>query len=425
MVIIFKPLAIRGINWFGILFICLKVMNRFILVLFLLNVSITVLSQKIKEGYWGAKLLIQEGKEIPIKMQVLKQRLFILNDTEKIELEAGLKRNDSIIFQFHTFNTCLSVKINQKNMSGYFVNNDRKSNKQIPFLANYCNQKNIMSPTQTDYFVGGKWKVIFSPDQDGQYPAIGQFEQNNLGQLSGTFRTETGDYRFLSGNIIDDKMTLYCFDGSHTFLFEANLKDEKLNGIFYSGLHWRTNWIGERDEEFELSDPNEITFLSDSAEAFSFSKPQLNGERYYFPNETTKDKVVIIQIIGTWCPNCLDETLFFNELYNEFHEDGLEIIGIAYEVPADFVDQVSRIKNFKDKRNVKYPILVGGKASKSVASEDFPMLNKISSFPTSIILNKTGEIEQIHTGFNGPGTGKVYDEYVIKMRELIKQLIEE
>ena len=105
MVIIFKPLAIRGINWFGILFICLKVMNRFILVLFLLNVSITTLSQKIKEGYWEAKLLIQEGKEIPIKLQVLKQRLFILNDTEKIELEAGLNRNDSILFQFPTFNT--------------------------------------------------------------------------------------------------------------------------------------------------------------------------------------------------------------------------------------------------------------------------------------------------------------------------------
>lgn len=400
-------------------------MNRFILVLFLLNASANVLSQKIKDGYWDAKLLIQEGKEIPIKLQVIKQQLFILNDSEKIELEAGLKRNDSIIFQFPTFNTCLIVKPNKKKMLGYFVNNDRKSNKQIPFMANYSGQENILTTFKTDFFIGGKWKVLFSQNQDGEYPAIGQFEQNNAGELTGTFRTETGDYRFLSGNIVNDKMTLSCFDGSHAFLFEADLKDEKLIGTFYSGLHWKTNWIGERNDTFELSDPNEITFLSDSAEAFSFSKPQLDGERYYFPNETTKDKVVIIQIIGTWCPNCLDETLFFNELYNEFHEDGLEIIGIAYEVPTDFVDQVSRIKNFTFKRNVKYPILVGGRASKSVASDDFPMLNKISSFPTSIILNKTGEIEQIHTGFNGPGTGKVYDEYVTEMRELIKHLIEE
>src|SRR5690554_7950896 len=112
---------------------------------------------------------------------------------------------------------------------------------------------------------------------------------------------------------------------------------------------------------------------------FKFQFKNLNGQNYVYPNQQLKGKVVIVQILGTWCPNCLDETKFYNELYDQFHNEGLEIIGVAYESPENFEDQVERIQRYIDNKSVPYPILVGGRASKTITSKDSDMLNKVSS----------------------------------------------
>src|SRR5690554_7718794 len=111
---------------------------------------------------------------------------------------------------------------------------------------------------------------------------------------------------------------------------------------------------------------------------FNFQFKNLNGQNYVYPTQQLKGKVVIVQIFGTWCPNCLDETKFYHELYDQFHNDGLEIIGVACVSPEKFEDQLERIQRYIDNKSVPYPILVGGRASKTITSKDFDMLNKVS-----------------------------------------------
>jgi hypothetical protein len=53
------------------------------------------------------------------------------------------------------------------------------------------------------------------------------------------------------------------------------------------------------------------------------------------------------------------------------------------------------------------------------------MLNKIISFPTSILIGKDGLVRKIHTGFNGPGTGKYYEIYTQEAVDLIEKLLNE
>ena len=38
------------------------------------------------------------------------------------------------------------------------------------------------------------------------------------------------------------------------------------------------------------------------------------------------------------------------------------------------------------------------------------------SFPTSIFIGKDGNVWRIHTGFNGPATGKAYIDFKNKIR---------
>src|SRR5690606_23344960 len=113
----------------------------------------------------------------------------------------------------------------------------------------------------------------------------------------------------------------------------------------------------------------------------------------------------------------------FKSLYDKYHSKGLEIISVCYEVGKTFDDQVASILKLKNRLDVDFDFIVGGTASKNKAANDFSMLNDIISFPTSIFIGRDGKVKLVHTGFNGPGTGKYYDEYVKKTNSLIETLL--
>ncbi|MFM7473135.1 MAG: TlpA disulfide reductase family protein, partial [Crocinitomicaceae bacterium] len=179
---------------------------------------------------------------------------------------------------------------------------------------------------------------------------------------------------------------------------------------------------GKADDNAMLRKASSLTYvLNDQAINFS-SVRTLNGKLYrYKQNSTTK----LYQIMGSWCPNCIDEMVFFKELHKEFANDGLEIIAFAYENQQEISSALSKLKKFAKRMEIPYTICYAGNASKEVASATFPMLNQIMSFPTSILVDKNGKIRHIHTGFSGPATGKVYDDYKEEMRGIIKTLLVE
>jgi thiol-disulfide isomerase/thioredoxin len=380
---------------------------------------------ELKPGFWQGILTLNESTELPFLFSVNDEnKLTIYNAEEKIHLDSPTIKNDSITYSFLAFKTYLILSVTKKKfIEGFYVYPDRKQHSRIAFYANFLGKDKPTCNKEIATDISGRWKTMFSINSDNPYPAIGKFQQNINGKVTGTFLTETGDYRYLDGYFSGNKLTLSCFDGSHAFLFEAKYKDKKLHGTFYSGSHWSTNWVATRNDSFQLKNPDSLTYLI--KDEFSFIHPDTSNNAVVFPNEKTEGKVVIIQIIGTWCPNCLDETNFYKKLYKKYHNEGLEIIGIAYEYPKEFNEQINRVKRYTNKKEVPYQILIGGQASKKEASSDFNMLNEISSFPTSIIINKKGEVVKIHTGFNGPGTGDIYDQYVDKTIALIEKLLKE
>jgi thiol-disulfide isomerase/thioredoxin len=155
----------------------------------------------------------------------------------------------------------------------------------------------------------------------------------------------------------------------------------------------------------------------------SFNLKRLDGTLYSYPKNIAKNKVIIIQIMGTWCPNCLDETLFYKTLYDKYHDRGLEIISVAYEVGKNHDEYVKRVNKLKNKLDLNFTFLIGGQAKKELASTHFQALNQIISFPTSIFIDKKGDIVQIHTGFNGPGTGTYYSDYKRKTIMMLEYLL--
>jgi thiol-disulfide isomerase/thioredoxin len=297
----------------------------------------------------------------------------------------------------------------------------------MPFTAtlgeDFRFEKVNVNPPSTDFT--GKYAVTFITDKGDTSVSVGVFNQKG-NYVEGTFLTTTGDYRYLEGNVIGDKLYLSTFDGNHSFLFIAVKKDDKtVTGDYWSGSASHESWTGIKDDNAVMPDADALTFLKPGFEKIDFSFPDLNNNKVSPADEKFKNKVVILQIFGTWCPNCMDETKFLSQWYNENKDRGVEIVGLAYERKDDFTYASERVKKMKSKLNVPYDFVIAGTNDKKKASETLPMLNQVLSFPTTIFIGKDGKVKHIRTGFEGPGTGVYYDQFKQHFNEIINELLNE
>lgn len=378
----------------------------------------------LKKGTWKAILHLNQEDKLPFKLGISSGRKALVftieNAEEKIQLTNLKQDGDTIQVDFPNFHSYLKFAVVSKTeLSGSWTNLNKGNSYKIPFSAKFEKSSPINNTTNAK--ISGRWKTTFTPNSNEAEMAIGIFEnKTNSNQVTGTFLTETGDYRFLDGFTCGEKMLLSCFDGSHAFLFKAQLRNDSLFGTFNSGKHYKTNWVAEKNAQFELRNPDSITYVV-KKEPFQFKMKDLDGKDFVFPNERYENKLTIIQIMGTWCPNCLDESRFLKEMYAKYHDQGLEVISIGYETPASFEEQVEKIKLLQSRLQLNYQFLVGGQANKAIASQQFSMLNEIISFPTAIFIDKKGQVVKVHTGFNGPGTGELYQQFRIEAEAFLKE----
>ncbi len=382
-----------------------------------------------KKGEYTAFLQLNETTQMPVHLAFENtekgKKWIIKNNTERIELTFKEKRNDSCVLVFPDFDSELHVLVKAKTAIGYWYNFNKANGYKIPFSAKLDKKQrketknSLVSPLKETRF-----ETHFSPNTEDEEIGLGIFSTDSLARFIGTVRTTTGDYRYLQGKLNEDgTFYLSVFDGTHAFLLTGKKENGMLNGTFFSGKHYQTSFTAKENPTFELPHPDSLTTLKKDSVKVQFVLKDMNGNAFVFPNERFEKKVVIIQIMGTWCPNCMDETRFYNELYEKYHNKGLEIISVAYETPDDFSEKVKKVTSLKDRYKLPFTFLIGGKASKALAAEQFPMLSNVISFPTSIYIDKNGNVVKIHTGFNGPATEKEYEKFREETFQLMESLL--
>ena len=323
------------------------------------------------------------------------------------------------------FESVLVAKIDKnKYLKGYYWKPNL--NRKVEFFATQDSER-FFSLGEPSINISGNWETVFSPNsEDDKYIAKGIFEQKG-NKVAGTFRTETGDYRYLDGNVDGNTLKLSTFDGSHAFLFTALVTDTTMVGAFYSGNHWKEPFIAKRDETFELADADSLTYLKEGYDKLAFSFPDTEGKMVSLEDERFNNKVVIVQLMGSWCPNCLDESRYFVDYQKQHEDDSIEFVALAFEYAKTKELALKSINRLKESIGINYPILLAqyGSSSKSKAQEKLPMLNHLLSYPTAIIIDKSGEVRKIHTGFNGPATGEKYMHFKSEFESYIEKLIKE
>ncbi len=286
--------------------------------------------------------------------------------------------------------------------------------------------------------ISGRWAITF--DQSGD--AIGEFEVDRYGAATGTVRTPTGDYRYLAGRyeptlrewgpgdpVLDHdvigRLELSTFDGAHAFTIIGNRRrDGKLWGLFASGDWWIESWGAEKDADVTLPDPFAESVVSDASalESIAFRDSETGDERRVVEvlNELG-GKARIVEVFGTWCPNCTDAADELVDLRAAY--PGLAVVGVAFEASGDFDRSARQVRRYQERHGADWPVLVAGNRDKADATKTFRVLDRVRSYPTMLFMNERNEVVEVLTGFNGPATGDAYREQRARIESIIERLL--
>ena len=237
--------------------------------------------------------------------------------------------------------------------------------------------------------------------------------QQKGNRVTGVFMTSVGDSRELEGTVQGNRFYLSHFSGPSPRLIKGTIdEDGNIQGAFGSGIYNVTKFEGHKDANAELPDPYKLTFLKDGQRSIDFTFPDLDGKPVSLSDDKYKGKVVIVEVIGTWCPNCTDQTRFLAPWFKENQQRGVEAIAVAFEQEDDFAYFQKTLGKFKSFFDIRYDIAFGGIADKKVATEKLKGLNYMAAFPTTFIIDRKGEVREIYTGYTGEITGEYYKDYV-------------
>jgi thiol-disulfide isomerase/thioredoxin len=381
----------------------------------------------LENGYYRVVLTVKDNEQLPFVMNVTsKTTLEVYNAEEVIQVDEVRYSNDSVYIQTPVFEGYIAAKLTENGFKGSFIK--ESLDRVVPLIAEKNQEERF--PIQNEskpVDMSGIWEVNFiEGDDDDDYVGKGIFEQTG-NQLTGTFRTTTGDYRYLEGVVDGDTFKLSVFDGAHAFLLTGTVNDSTLNGIFYSGNHWKKNFVAKRNPTYELPAADGLTYIKEGYDKFAFSFPDETGTHISLEDDQFKNKVTVVQIMGSWCPNCLDESKYYTQYLRENEGKDVAFVALAFEVAKTPEKAFQRIQRLKDRIGIDYPVLLAqyGGSNKKLAQEKLPMLNHVLSYPTSIFIDKKGAVRKIHTGFNGPATGQKYLDFKKEFESFIDELLAE
>jgi thiol-disulfide isomerase/thioredoxin len=345
-------------------------------------------NRNLQNGLWRAILERNDSKEIVFNFETKdsagKKIIYIRNAAERLVVDDIIIAGDSVFITLPFFESQFRAAfVSNNELRGVWLKRLVDKYQSLPFYAFYGEPFRFqLSAKPLSANVSGRWAVTFLKANKNEEVSVGEFIQKG-NDVTGTFLNPTGDYRFLEGVMDGDSLKLSCFDGGHAFLFTGKITGDSISGgQYFSGPTFKQDWVAKKDAGAQLPDEFSLTKMKQGESKFDFSFNDIDGKKVSINDARFKNKVVLIQIMGSWCPNCMDETHFLSSFYDKYKSKGVEIIGLAYERTTDFARSRNSLRSFQKRFDVKYTLLITGvSVNDSLRSEKtLPQLENIEGF---------------------------------------------
>lgn len=375
-------------------------------------------------GFWLGLLQLPDAA-LPFQFEIAQHDgtpvMIIQNADERIVCDEVTMLGDSIFIKLPLYDSEFRLKIGNRTLTGNWFNYGRKVPTSIPFTANkdilyrFPSSTNATSTLSLD----GSWETWFAAGTPDSSLAIGKFKRDG-NKVFGTFLTESGDHRYLEGILDRDSLKLSVFDGTHAYLYLAKVNGDEMQGMYYAGNSYKAPFRSRKNNSISLRDPSTLTQAKGEID---FTLLDADSNLVSLTDPKYRNYIKIVQILGTWCPNCIDESKFLDSVYTHRKEEGLAIFGLAFERSPLFSEASKGVKKMQKRLNIHYPILIAGTNKKGEVQKVLPAIDNFFSYPTTLFIDRKGQIVKIHSGFSGPATGDEWEKYKVDFNRTLNRLL--
>jgi thiol-disulfide isomerase/thioredoxin len=217
-----------------------------------------------------------------------------------------------------------------------------------------------------------------------------------------------GDTGSLSGRFDHGVFRLSHYAGERPALLEVTPRPDGSLGLVLTDGSGRTELSALTADRAHAagaapSDPMTFTTVSDKAAPFAFDFPEIAGKPVSNTDPRFRHKVVVIDVMGSWCPNCHDEAPYLQALYAKHRREGLEIVALDFEQP-DQLGKSDRLRGFIQRYGLTYAVLQAGQVKE--APSKLPQAVNLNAWPTTFFIGRDGRVKAVHVGFTSPGSGQ-------------------
>ncbi len=378
------------------------------------------------------------GQQIPVEVQISSPGKDghitggFINGREAEEASSGIQTGAHLVLYFSDYARKLEGDVSGSSFHGTLSGARMKAPIPVDLQPEVGGKPAThfvaATPVGTDQgTVNGMWEIAVNSSKgesawtlqvmpfggNGQIRAVIQRIDGDTGALYGGFDTAKGEYRVSRFGAFG--RDYYAFkpqpDGTLAF---SNLLANNDHSVA------RRTDAARAQKLAPPTLPTEQTSVADPSLPFQFSASNLAGVTIANTDSQFRNKVVIVAIGGSWCPNCHDEAPFLVELYNRFHAQGLEVVNLSFEEADQLKDPV-RLREFITRYHIPYTVLVAG--TPDDLAKVVPQGKNLNSWPTSFFIGRDGLVKEVHAGFSGPATGEANTKLKAEVTELVEKLL--
>jgi len=401
--------------------------NRYLLLL----VLTTAATAQSITGRWDGTAQVSDTLTVPVHLELSGSGSNVegalINGNQRTTSTDGQVSGDALTLKFAQFDLTLDARLQDGVLKGTYGKNGGGFNYPIelkPHVDQAVSGAKVPS-------ISGEW-IIPTESAKGEHAFRLIISQKN-GNVCATILRVDGDTGTLAGSYQDGKFVLSHFGDVRAAILEITPSADGTLDLNLLGTHTHAGQEGQPAKlvAYRLEDakkkslpfPDDFsthTSVKDPKQPFQFSFPDINGNVVSNSDAQFKDKVLLVNVTGSWCPNCHDEAPYLEELYKRYHARGVEIIALDFEEPAQ-IPSLSRLRSFIRKYGIEYDYLVAGETK--TVHEKVPEAVNLNAWPTTFFIGKDGLVHAVETGFPSPGSGHFDKDVKAKYVENIEALL--
>ncbi len=372
-----------------------------------------------EKTFWNGTVELADGVDVPFQMNLdlsppNPTGYFLVGD-EKAPIPEIVRNGNEIVFKFSEYGAEMRGTWDGREWKGSYLRIRSTGTKSFKFAASP--QSAAALPVSADAALAGNYQV--------DEKTVAKLWAKD-GALYGTFIATDGDYGLLEGRPAGRGIQLSRFTGWQAIAIKLEPGAAgTLSGTLYAAANDKPQDLLLRPRaDLNLEPPsNEQTVMSDPQAEFAFAGVSLDGETIRNTDMRFKEKALIVDIMGTWCHNCMDEAPILEQFQRQYGKDGLEIVGLSFEISDDPALAKKNLELFKNRFGLTYSLLFCGSLDDdNVKKQIHSQLDHFFAYPTTIFLDKAHKVQFVHSGFKGPGTGEEFQQQKREFQDLVRKL---